>query len=119
MYIYTYLYIYVCMYTCVYICINEYIHMYMHTGKAAANCDSFICTCIYVIYMYVCIYIFMNICICVCIQVTKFNKALKETAYGSGEPRLIDGILLTKFDTIDDKVCCRVLQSVAECCRVL
>lgn len=37
-------------------------------------------------------------------QVTKFNQALKETAYGSGEPRLIDGIMLTKFDTIDDKV---------------
>jgi hypothetical protein len=36
--------------------------------------------------------------------VTKFNKALKETAYGTGEPRLIDGIMLTKFDTIDDKV---------------
>jgi len=37
-------------------------------------------------------------------QVTKFNQALKETAYGSGKPRLIDGIMLTKFDTIDDKV---------------
>ena len=37
-------------------------------------------------------------------QVTKFNKALKETAYGHAEPRLIDGIMLTKFDTIDDKV---------------
>ena len=37
-------------------------------------------------------------------QVTKFNQALKETAYGSGDPRLIDGIMLTKFDTIDDKV---------------
>lgn len=37
-------------------------------------------------------------------QVTKFNKALKETAYGTGDPRLIDGIMLTKFDTIDDKV---------------
>jgi hypothetical protein len=36
--------------------------------------------------------------------VTKFNKALKETAYGTGAPRLIDGIMLTKFDTIDDKV---------------
>mmetsp|Transcript_37765 Transcript_37765/g.89345 ORF Transcript_37765/g.89345 Transcript_37765/m.89345 type:complete len:591 (+) Transcript_37765:168-1940(+) len=37
-------------------------------------------------------------------QVTKFNQALKETNYGSGQPRLIDGIMLTKFDTIDDKV---------------
>mmetsp|Transcript_78161 Transcript_78161/g.210376 ORF Transcript_78161/g.210376 Transcript_78161/m.210376 type:complete len:511 (+) Transcript_78161:357-1889(+) len=37
-------------------------------------------------------------------QVTKFNQALKETAYGNGQPRLIDGIMLTKFDTIDDKV---------------
>ncbi|EKX39380.1 hypothetical protein GUITHDRAFT_160017 [Guillardia theta CCMP2712] len=31
-------------------------------------------------------------------------QALKETAYGQGPPRLIDGIMLTKFDTIDDKV---------------
>lgn len=37
-------------------------------------------------------------------QVTKFQQALKETAYGTSKPRLIDGILLTKFDTIDDKV---------------
>ena len=37
-------------------------------------------------------------------QVTKFNKALQETAFGTSSPRLIDGIMLTKFDTIDDKV---------------
>lgn len=36
-------------------------------------------------------------------QLTKFNQALAD--YSSQEnPRLIDGILLTKFDTIDDKV---------------
>ncbi len=36
-------------------------------------------------------------------QLTKFNQALAD--YSSVEnPRLLDGILLTKFDTIDDKV---------------
>jgi signal recognition particle receptor subunit alpha len=36
-------------------------------------------------------------------QVSKFNRALIDLAKGR-EPRLIDGIILTKFDTIDDKV---------------
>lgn len=37
-------------------------------------------------------------------QLTKFNQALADHA-GSGQAaRLIDGIVLTKFDTIDDKV---------------
>lgn len=36
-------------------------------------------------------------------QLEKFNQALAD--YSSQEnPRLIDGIVLTKFDTIDDKV---------------
>jgi signal recognition particle receptor subunit alpha len=36
-------------------------------------------------------------------QVTKFNQALMDLS-GVRDPRLIDGIVLTKFDTIDDKV---------------
>jgi len=36
-------------------------------------------------------------------QVVKFNQALMDLS-GVREPRLIDGIVLTKFDTIDDKV---------------
>lgn len=36
-------------------------------------------------------------------QLTKFNKRLADLATGS-DPHLIDGIVLTKFDTIDDKV---------------
>lgn len=36
-------------------------------------------------------------------QLTKFNQALADHHTG-GRPRLIDGIVLTKFDTIDDKV---------------
>jgi signal recognition particle receptor subunit alpha len=35
-------------------------------------------------------------------QLVKFNQALVDNAIG--EPRTIDGIVLTKFDTIDDKV---------------
>jgi signal recognition particle receptor subunit alpha len=37
-------------------------------------------------------------------QLTKFNKCLADLSTGGSEPRLIDGIVLTKFDTIDDKV---------------
>lgn len=37
-----------------------------------------------------------------CPQV-KFNQALADHSM-SDKPRLIDGIVLTKFDTIDDKV---------------
>ena len=36
-------------------------------------------------------------------QLTKFAQRLKDLATGSN-PHSIDGILLTKFDTIDDKV---------------
>ena len=36
-------------------------------------------------------------------QLTKFNKALIDNSTKSN-PRTIDGILLTKFDTVDDKV---------------
>ncbi|RZB55708.1 Signal recognition particle receptor subunit alpha isoform D [Glycine soja] len=37
-------------------------------------------------------------------QLSKFNQKLADLST-SPTPRLIDGILLTKFDTIDDKVC--------------
>ncbi|KAJ1978827.1 hypothetical protein H4R35_001745 [Dimargaris xerosporica] len=37
-------------------------------------------------------------------QLTKFNKALKDFAPSTQTARQIDGIILTKFDTIDDKV---------------
>jgi signal recognition particle receptor subunit alpha len=36
-------------------------------------------------------------------QLSKFNKALVDFS-GKAEPRQIDGIILSKFDTIDDKV---------------
>lgn len=36
-------------------------------------------------------------------QLKKFNQALADFSM-SDNPRLIDGIVLTKFDTIDDKV---------------
>lgn len=37
-------------------------------------------------------------------QLLKFNEALANHASPGQKPRLIDGIVLTKFDTIDDKV---------------
>ena len=37
-------------------------------------------------------------------QLTKFNQALADHSSVGGKARLIDGIVLTKFDTIDDKV---------------
>lgn len=37
-------------------------------------------------------------------QLKKFNQALSDMTSHSPNPRLIDGILLTKFDTVDDKV---------------
>jgi len=37
-------------------------------------------------------------------QVAKFNQALIDNAKLQASPRIIDGIVLTKFDTIDDKV---------------
>ncbi|KAJ3255400.1 hypothetical protein HK103_006319 [Boothiomyces macroporosus] len=36
-------------------------------------------------------------------QLTKFNQSLKDFSY-QANPRQIDGMILTKFDTIDDKV---------------
>lgn len=36
-------------------------------------------------------------------QLEKFNRALADFS-DQASPRLIDGIVLTKFDTIDDKV---------------
>ncbi|OZJ02870.1 hypothetical protein BZG36_04090 [Bifiguratus adelaidae] len=36
-------------------------------------------------------------------QLTKFNQALRDFS-GMSQPRQIDGMILTKFDTIDDKV---------------
>lgn len=37
-------------------------------------------------------------------QLVKFNQALADHSRTHERPRLIDGIVLTKFDTIDDKV---------------
>lgn len=37
-------------------------------------------------------------------QLVKFNRALSNYSTNS-KPQMIDGIVLTKFDTIDDKVC--------------
>lgn len=37
-------------------------------------------------------------------QLVKFNQAMADHS-SSDNPHLIDGIVLTKFDTIDDKVC--------------
>jgi len=37
-------------------------------------------------------------------QLVKFNQALADHSASDPNPHLIDGIVLTKFDTIDDKV---------------
>jgi len=37
-------------------------------------------------------------------QLVKFNQALADHSAAHPDPHLIDGIVLTKFDTIDDKV---------------
>lgn len=37
-------------------------------------------------------------------QLVKFSRSLVDLS-GVANPRTIDGIVLTKFDTIDDKVC--------------
>ncbi|CDI79452.1 DNA-binding protein, putative [Eimeria acervulina] len=37
-------------------------------------------------------------------QLKKFNQAIADASVQGSTPRLIDGILLTKFDTVDDKV---------------
>ena len=36
-------------------------------------------------------------------QLTKFNQSLVDFAYQGNNPRAIDGIILTKFDTVDEK----------------
>jgi len=38
-------------------------------------------------------------------QLTKFNQALADHSATGQAGRAVDGIVLTKFDTIDDKVC--------------
>jgi hypothetical protein len=38
-------------------------------------------------------------------QLVKFNQALADHSATDSKPHLIDGIVLTKFDTIDDQVC--------------
>lgn len=40
-------------------------------------------------------------------QLTKFDRALRDfsSASGSGKERGIDGMIVTKWDTVDDKVC--------------
>lgn len=37
-------------------------------------------------------------------QLTKFDSAISQLAPPQSVPRRVDGIILTKFDTIDDKV---------------
>jgi len=37
-------------------------------------------------------------------QLEKFNRALIDYSYDPSNPRTIDGIVLTKYDTVDDKV---------------
>lgn len=37
-------------------------------------------------------------------QLVKFNQALADHSASDPNPHLIDGIVLTKFDTVDDKV---------------
>lgn len=46
-------------------------------------------------------------------QLTKFDRALRDfsSASGSGKGRGIDGMLVTKWDTVDDKVCCTDVRS--------
>ena len=37
-------------------------------------------------------------------QLTKFNRALIDFSHNPQSPRTVDGIILTKYDTVDDKV---------------
>ncbi len=37
-------------------------------------------------------------------QLTKFNRTLVDMSRDPVKPRGVDGILLTKYDTVDDKV---------------
>jgi len=43
-------------------------------------------------------------------QLTKFDRALRDfsSASGTSSGRGIDGMLVTKWDTVDDKVCVRI-----------
>ena len=50
-------------------------------------------------------------------QLVKFNKALADHS-NQTSPHLIDGIVLTKFDTIDDKVSTSALYMVCLRCKV-
>ncbi len=38
------------------------------------------------------------------VQLTKFNQALIDYSGASDNPRTVDGIMLSKFDTVDDQV---------------
>lgn len=46
-------------------------------------------------------------------QLSKFNLALKNFSSNPSHPRLIDGIVLTKFDTIDDKVSILIITEIS------
>ena len=48
-------------------------------------------------------------------QLVKFNQAMADNS-SAANPHLIDGIVLTKFDTIDDKVC--ILKIFLNFCQV-
>jgi hypothetical protein len=48
-------------------------------------------------------------------QLVKFNQALADYS-SSSSPHIIDGIVLTKFDTIDDKV--RLLMREFDVCQM-
>lgn len=52
-------------------------------------------------------------------QLTKFNQRLADLATNP-TPHMIDGIVLTKFDTIDDKVrqCCSSVAGQRHCTQV-
>ena len=50
-------------------------------------------------------------------QLVKFNRALSEHVHASaartGQPHTVDGIVLTKFDTVDDKVRLRLVLAIS------
>ena len=51
-------------------------------------------------------------------QLTKFDRALKDfsaSGSGTGQGRGIDGMLVTKWDTVDDKVCFRIIIVSRDC----
>ena len=45
-------------------------------------------------------------------QLVKFNQALSDYSPSQTNPHLIDGIVLTKFDTIDDKVMIKIYNTI-------